>query len=298
MTATADLAREAADLARQHAACAQAQHQQNREAAVRAFRHGGTPAGPLSRGTLQREIFRMLDSHGHRKLESDQMKIFMQMQGFDGTDEEWSEEFQSMCEERGGSTSAKKCFDEEAFRALLDDRTEAGCHLSDSELQETYEALARKRLEEKRLKRLRDAREKRLQEERDRLLGEAIPHSDDEQALTSKADVALDSEEASDSESKESDNDSECVVDLTSNNGKHYRVEVWKRRMLHNKMAAPAKPGHTQAISPYLREWLEKKQMKSRKEPVITELPAARASERSRSRSRSRPRSHSPTPSL
>lgn len=96
---------------------------------------------PTSRIELQQGIFKMLDHISRGSLDSDQMRRFMEFQGFDGTDDEWREEFESMCEEQGGSVKINMSFDEAAFIALVDDDSDAGCYCSDSELQKAYDEL-------------------------------------------------------------------------------------------------------------------------------------------------------------
>jgi len=52
--------------------------------------------------------------------------------GFDGSDDEWSLEFQSLCRDFGTEDG----LDLEAFSKLVDEQSEQGCYCSDAELQE------------------------------------------------------------------------------------------------------------------------------------------------------------------
>jgi len=84
-------------------------------------------------------IFRALDDSGSGYLNSEAMKTFAVLSGFDEDDAAWREEFQLLCEDIGCQTSVG--VDLEAFERLVNDPTEGGSYCSDRELEQICEEL-------------------------------------------------------------------------------------------------------------------------------------------------------------
>ena len=72
----------------------------------------------------------MLDVAGKGYLTAGDMRPFAEQTGFSGSDQEWQQEFELLCRERG-STNAIRL---DAFVTLVNDSSEDGCYCSDSEL--------------------------------------------------------------------------------------------------------------------------------------------------------------------
>merc|ERR1712110_304335 len=65
---------------------------------------------------------------------------FATLNGFEGTDTEWAEEFESLCEE--WQCSPLEGFTETVFRRLVNDDSEKGCACSNEELQRIFDQLS------------------------------------------------------------------------------------------------------------------------------------------------------------
>jgi len=92
-------------------------------------------AGGASRKELIRIVFDALQrcnggSPGSPLGEA-QMRRFAVFTGFDGTEEEWSEEFRFICSEGGNGCSS---IDFDLFAKLVDDEGDGGCYCEDSEM--------------------------------------------------------------------------------------------------------------------------------------------------------------------
>jgi len=87
----------------------------------------------MKRNDLKSSIFNALDQDGDRRLGLLEMRRFAELSGFEGTEAEWQEEFQMLCDPQG-------C-DLNAFGQLIDDDSEDGLFCSDSELVEMLEDL-------------------------------------------------------------------------------------------------------------------------------------------------------------
>lgn len=91
------------------------------------------PAGPRQRPVLIKEAFRALTSLSER-LKQKELRKLATFTGFDGTDEDWSKEYASLCAEFGVTEEEGLGLAE--FSKLVDDESEKGCICSDDELRE------------------------------------------------------------------------------------------------------------------------------------------------------------------
>lgn len=99
-----------------------------------------TPA----RGKLILEAFRACDADGNGWLSTGEMRAFARWTGFDGSDEEWAEEYRLLCSEHGADEAVG--IDVAVFRTLANDASDSGCHCTNEELQEIAVECAKMRL--------------------------------------------------------------------------------------------------------------------------------------------------------
>ncbi|CAE8678105.1 unnamed protein product [Polarella glacialis] len=85
-----------------------------------------------SRSEVVREVFKRLDTNGAGFLRSQEMLPFANHTGFDGSDADWAEEFQSLCSEPGSAQGVGV----EHFARLVDDESDNGCYCTDEELRD------------------------------------------------------------------------------------------------------------------------------------------------------------------
>ncbi|CAJ1351849.1 unnamed protein product, partial [Effrenium voratum] len=85
-----------------------------------------------SREELIKEVFAHFDTNKDRKLKAKEMLSFASSVGFDGTEEEWQEEYRLICE--GLGRSPDEGIDEVSFLRLVNEDTDDGCYCSDKEL--------------------------------------------------------------------------------------------------------------------------------------------------------------------
>merc|ERR1712216_836626 len=88
--------------------------------------------GKATREAMVRQVFAALDEGGSGHIGSAAMQRFAALNGFDGSDEDWSEEFELMCEE--WDCEADPGFSEALFTQWVNDNSEKGCECSDREL--------------------------------------------------------------------------------------------------------------------------------------------------------------------
>merc|ERR1719326_1542939 len=100
----------------------------------------------MPRSELQQAIFRILDRLGDGILHSQEMRCFAEVNGFDGDESEWQEEFGVLCEAHGTGPQSLS-IDASGFLALLDDESDAGCYCSDKELRRALKKLCELRAE-------------------------------------------------------------------------------------------------------------------------------------------------------
>jgi len=81
-----------------------------------------------SRGQLIDAVFYALNRSGTGNLSQKEMRPFAEFTGFDGTHEQWLEEFNLVRRQCGGQVGLKE------FYHLVNDETEDGCYASDDEL--------------------------------------------------------------------------------------------------------------------------------------------------------------------
>lgn len=85
------------------------------------------------RSELVRAIFAFCDTDSDGRLNEKEMLGFARRCGFDGTDADWSEDYQFLCTENKADTSCG--VDAALLERLVDDKSDAGCYCTDSELQ-------------------------------------------------------------------------------------------------------------------------------------------------------------------
>merc|ERR1712039_31853 len=94
------------------------------------------PIPSAARTKIVRELFLALTgsiSHdGSGRIKSEAMRNFATLNGFEGSDREWTDEFESLCEE--WKCGPQDGFDEQTFMKLVSDDSDMGCYCSDEEL--------------------------------------------------------------------------------------------------------------------------------------------------------------------
>eukprot|EP00411_Alexandrium_monilatum_P109656 CAMPEP_0175689468 /NCGR_PEP_ID=MMETSP0097-20121207/29399_1 /TAXON_ID=311494 /ORGANISM="Alexandrium monilatum, Strain CCMP3105" /LENGTH=655 /DNA_ID=CAMNT_0016996491 /DNA_START=20 /DNA_END=1987 /DNA_ORIENTATION=+ len=86
------------------------------------------------REELKRRCFRSCDVDGDGFLCKREMKTFAGYVGFDGTEEEWDQEYRKLCADFGAQPSIG--MPQAALLQLLDDESDTGCFCTDEELME------------------------------------------------------------------------------------------------------------------------------------------------------------------
>jgi len=103
---------------------------------------GTTQAQPATRNELVTAVFHALcrssSSSGETALGEAEMKRFAVFTGFDGTAEEWSQEFKLICSEGG---AGRTTVDLGQFRKLVDDEGDGGCYCGNGELKDILKDL-------------------------------------------------------------------------------------------------------------------------------------------------------------
>jgi len=92
------------------------------------------PAPSLQRGVLLRTVFHLCDADGDGFLTSDEMHRFARQKGFDGTQAEWVDEYDALCEEV--NVDPAKGIDVLILERLANDASSRGCYCTDAELRE------------------------------------------------------------------------------------------------------------------------------------------------------------------
>merc|ERR1711862_687893 len=90
----------------------------------------------ISREKAIRAIFQALDSDSSGRIGAKGMRRFATLIGFRGTDDDWTKEYTSICEEL--QVPADHGVGEDAFAKLLNDSSEKGLYCSDEVLRETF----------------------------------------------------------------------------------------------------------------------------------------------------------------
>lgn len=93
----------------------------------------GKPAGS-ERELLKRQLFAAWDRDGDHALKKHELLQLARATGYEGTEEEWLEEYPCMCSEKG--CKAEDGLHEAAVMELLDDKSDNGCYFNDEELQD------------------------------------------------------------------------------------------------------------------------------------------------------------------
>merc|ERR1711920_265192 len=93
----------------------------------------------MSREQLVRAIFRSLDTSYSGRVNIEAMRRFATLNGFEGSDREWREEYTSMCGE--WQIKPSDGFSEDTFTRLVNDRSQKGCYCNDQELKEIFQKL-------------------------------------------------------------------------------------------------------------------------------------------------------------
>merc|ERR1711920_1122912 len=93
----------------------------------------------MSREQLVRAIFRSLDTSYSGRVNIEAMQRFATLNGFEGSDREWREEYTSLC----GEWKIQPCdgFSEDTFTRLVNDPSEKGCYCNNQELQDIFAKL-------------------------------------------------------------------------------------------------------------------------------------------------------------
>jgi Ca2+-binding EF-hand superfamily protein/predicted GNAT family acetyltransferase len=94
-----------------------------------------------SREDLVKRLFSLCDVDRDGYLNKKQMHEFAQHTGFDGSDEDWAQEFQSLCSFMSCTTAVG--IDPPSFARLVDDESDQGCYCTDAELQDMIAKLER-----------------------------------------------------------------------------------------------------------------------------------------------------------
>eukprot|EP00930_Biecheleria_cincta_P092427 TRINITY_DN8233_c0_g1_i1.p1 TRINITY_DN8233_c0_g1~~TRINITY_DN8233_c0_g1_i1.p1 ORF type:complete len:2246 (+),score=491.91 TRINITY_DN8233_c0_g1_i1:182-6919(+) len=87
-----------------------------------------------------RQIFLLLDKNEDGRLSAQEMRPFAVHTGFDGNEQDWTEEFGLLCRESGSSSEGVSL---EVFERIVDDDSENGCHCSDDELESLLDQLSK-----------------------------------------------------------------------------------------------------------------------------------------------------------
>ncbi|CAK9047355.1 unnamed protein product [Durusdinium trenchii] len=90
------------------------------------------PRNGLSREQLIQEVFKHFDKDGDQLLNASDMLSFASSVGFDGSREEWQEEYRLICE--GLGRTPDQGIDAASFFKLVNEDTDDGCYCSDKEL--------------------------------------------------------------------------------------------------------------------------------------------------------------------
>lgn len=88
--------------------------------------------GSLARERLILAAFRALDADGDGSLGLSEMYAFASHTGFEGSDEDWAEEYRALCAENGVDEDAG--IGVAVFMKLVNDASDGGCHCADKEL--------------------------------------------------------------------------------------------------------------------------------------------------------------------
>merc|ERR1712176_1750956 len=91
----------------------------------------------ITRDRAVRAIFRALDASFTGRVAIDAMLKFATLNGFDGSSEDWAEEYNSLCRE--WQVDAGEGFDEDIFAKLVNDKSEKGCFCSDQDLRSMFQ---------------------------------------------------------------------------------------------------------------------------------------------------------------
>eukprot|EP00929_Paragymnodinium_shiwhaense_P089958 TRINITY_DN50181_c0_g1_i1.p1 TRINITY_DN50181_c0_g1~~TRINITY_DN50181_c0_g1_i1.p1 ORF type:complete len:820 (-),score=222.62 TRINITY_DN50181_c0_g1_i1:50-2509(-) len=91
------------------------------------------------RASIVREVFRILDPGACGWVSSHSMRRFATLNGFEGNEREWQDEFENLCQE--WKCNPNEGFPEATFGHLVSDDSVNGCYCSDEELQGILEKL-------------------------------------------------------------------------------------------------------------------------------------------------------------
>ena len=89
------------------------------------------PKGFGERVDLLQRVFKALNSSGNGYLASEEMRPFAEATGFDGSDQDWKQEFELLKQE----CKAGPGISLEDFKRLANDQSDDGCYCTDSDLQ-------------------------------------------------------------------------------------------------------------------------------------------------------------------
>eukprot|EP00933_Yihiella_yeosuensis_P015063 TRINITY_DN13260_c2_g1_i2.p1 TRINITY_DN13260_c2_g1~~TRINITY_DN13260_c2_g1_i2.p1 ORF type:complete len:304 (-),score=98.53 TRINITY_DN13260_c2_g1_i2:6-917(-) len=86
----------------------------------------------MTRSDLKIAVFRLLDRDKNGFLDKKELKPFVCQTGFEGSDDEWSEEYALLCGDL--ACNEARGIREAQFLDMVDDESDNGCHCSDEEL--------------------------------------------------------------------------------------------------------------------------------------------------------------------
>jgi len=91
-----------------------------------------------SRTDLVKAVFHACDIGGDDLLDVRELREFANLTGFDGSDDEWAEDYKMLC---GDFASGSSYVSLDVFRQLVDDDSDNGCYCSDDELSSMLDRL-------------------------------------------------------------------------------------------------------------------------------------------------------------
>lgn len=99
----------------------------------------GRLAAASKRADLVRKVFAACDADGDGRLKEEELMSFAVGTGFDGSREDWAEEYRSLCRENGCEPADG--VDEEVLARLIDDESDTGCYCTNDELRSMLSTL-------------------------------------------------------------------------------------------------------------------------------------------------------------
>merc|ERR1719162_1671180 len=92
---------------------------------------GGSSSSARREG-LKKRLFKKCDKDSDGSLKQNEMRELAALVGFEGTDDEWMQEYEKLCEEQG--VTLADGIPQAIVMVLLDDDSDNGCYCTDAEL--------------------------------------------------------------------------------------------------------------------------------------------------------------------